>query len=208
VKPLALFEAVWSRCAEISTLHAYLANVLAPLLTPDELLPAEWVARVSALDLYVHELVAQYMVEIFEGRRAPTPAYARFRVPTETLDRIRSAPTSTEASAAFDLEVRNQMSLVTYQDPDKIAEGVRLCSQIELWNEIAVKLGASQATKTDEARRLKTELSLVVRRRNWIAHEGDLQPTPLREPWPISLPDVILVRNIIEKLVTTIDTLV
>jgi hypothetical protein len=208
VNPLGHFVAVWDRCAQLAALHAYLAKNVSSILSPDELLRAEWVARVSALDLYIHELVAQSMVEIFEGRRPPSPAYLRFKVSTETLDRIRVAPTRSEASAAFDLEVRNQLSLVTYQDPERIADGVRLCSKIELWNEIALKLGATLATKAEEAKKLKTQLSLVVRRRNQIAHEGDLQPTPLREPWPISKTDLALVQKLVETLVRTINTVV
>jgi hypothetical protein len=148
------------------------------------------------------------MLEIFEGRRAATNMYSRFRISTDTLNRIRMAPTPVDASAAFNLEVRTQLSLVTYQEPDRIADGVRLCSPIELWNEIALKLGATPGTKSDEAKRLKTELSVLVRRRNQIAHEGDLQPTPLREPWPIGQSDLAVVRGLIERLVRAIDLLV
>ena len=106
VTPLAQFEAVWSRCAQLSTLHAYLEKNVSGILQPDELLRAEWVARVSALDLYIHELVAQLMLAIFEGRRPASPAYLRFQVSNETLNRIRAAATTSDASAAFDLYVR------------------------------------------------------------------------------------------------------
>ncbi len=206
--PLAQFEAVWNRCGQLSTLHAYLEKNISGVLQPDELLRAEWVARVSALDLYVHELVAQGMLATFEGRRLATPAYLRFQISTETLNRIRAAATPSEASAAFDLYVRTYLSRITYQAPDDIADGVRLCSTIELWNDVALKLGATPATKADEAKSLKTELSLVVRRRNTIAHEGDLQQSPLREPWPISRADLALVRDRIERLVRAIDAVV
>jgi hypothetical protein len=198
---------VWSRCAQLSTLHAYLERNVAGVMQPDELLRAEWVARISALDLYIHELVAQTMLAIFEGRRAPTPAYLRFEVSMDTLDRIRAAATASDASAAFDLYVRTYLSRITYQAPDDIAEGVRLCSTVELWNHVALTLGATPATKSDEAKRLKTQLSLAVRRRNSIAHEGDLQQTPLREPWPISRADLTFVAGHVEQLVRTIDTL-
>ena len=85
---------------------------------------------------------------------------------------------------------------------------MRLFSQIELWNEIVLKLGANPRTKVAEVKNLKTQLSLVVRRRNQIAHEGDLQPTPLREPWPISQADLALVQKLVKTLVYTIDLLV
>jgi hypothetical protein len=189
-------------------LHGYLEKSVSGVMQPDELLRAEWVARVSALDLYIHELVAQGMLATFEGRRRATPAYLRFQVPTETLNRIRAAATPSEASAAFDLYIRIYLSRITYQAPEDIAEGVRLCSAIELWNEVALKLGASPATKADEAKSLKTQLSLVVRRRNIIAHEADLQQSPLREPWPISRADLAVVRDLIEGVARAIDAVI
>jgi hypothetical protein len=208
VTPLAHFETVWSRCALLSTLHAYLENNVSGIVQPDELLRAEWVARISALDLYVHELVAQTMLAIFEGRRLASPAYLKFQVSTETLNRIRAAANLSEASAAFDLYVRSYLSRITYQFPDDIADGVRLCSPIELWNEVALKFGATPATKSDTAKTLRTQLSLVIRRRNIIAHEGDLQQSPLREPWPISRPDLTFGGDQIERLVRAIDAVV
>jgi hypothetical protein len=208
VTPIKHFEAVWTRCAELSALHAYLANRVSAVLHPDELLRSEWVARLSALDLYVHELVAQRMLAIFEGRLPPTPAYLRFQVPTETLDRIRGAPSSLEASAGFDLEVRSQLSRNTFQHPDNIADAVRLCCGVELWNEVAIRLGATPQNKITIAKGLRRDLSLIVERRNKIAHEGDLQPTISREPWPISQADVAFVANHIEKIVRAIDDVV
>jgi hypothetical protein len=208
MKPLAHFEAVWNRCAQLPTLHAFIERNVTSILQPDELLRADWVARVSALDLYIHELVAQKMLEIFESRRTASPAYLKFKISTETLNRIRAAATPSDASAAFDLFVRNHISLITYQFPEDIAEGVRLFSTIELWNEVAMILGATQATKTDEAKDLKRQLSLIIGRRNKIAHEGDLQQSPLREPWPISRADLIFVGDQIERIVRAIDAVV
>lgn len=206
--PLAQFEAVWGRCAQLLTLHAYLEKNVSGIMQPDELLRAEWVARVSALDLYIHELVAQEMIAIFEARRPASQAYLKFQVSTETLNRIRAASTPSDASAAFDLYVRTYLSRITYQAPEDIADGIRLFSTIALWNDVALKLGATPTTCTDEAKSLKTQLSLVVRRRNIIAHEGDLQQSPLREPWPISRADLAFVASQIERLVRAIDAVV
>jgi hypothetical protein len=208
VTPIAHFDAAWVRCSQLFALHAYLANNVSAVLDPDELLRAEWVARVSALDLYIHELVAQQMLAIFEKRRAPCPAYLRFQVSNEAVDRIRTAATPSDASAAFDLDIRTQLSSFTFQDPEKIADGVRLCSGVELWNEVALKLGASQAEKVTKAKTLKKDLSLIIQRRNRIAHEGDLQPSPPRVPWPIKKADLAFVANQIETIVRAIDAIV
>src|SRR6516165_6833506 len=187
--PIVYFDEVWQRCAEIETLHTYLAGKLTPALSADELLRAEWVARVSALDLYVHELVAQNMMKIFEGSRNGCSGFSKFHCSSDTLLRIKHAVTQADANAAFDLEVRSKLSRVTYQFPEDIADGIRLVSGIELWNEIALAKGATATTKGDIAKSLKKDLSLIVERRNKIAHEGDLQLSIPRTPWPITSAD-------------------
>ena len=107
--PIALFDAVWERCEHLSALHAYIAANVSKAIDPTGLLRSEWAARVSALDLYIHEFVAQRMLDIFDGLRPASPAFLKFQVSNETLDRIRSATIQSEARAAFDLEIRNQL---------------------------------------------------------------------------------------------------
>lgn len=176
-----------------------------PALPAEELLRAEWVARVSALDLYVHELVAQRMLLAFEGSLPRTSQFVAFQLPLEVVERIRAAPSPAVASAAFDLEVRRQLSFVTFQDPEKIADGVRLCSSVELWNAIALQQGATPATKTQRAKQLKTQLRAIVDRRNKIAHEGDMQPTVPATPWPIAQADLAQVTSFIEQVVASME---
>jgi hypothetical protein len=148
------------------------------------------------------------MMEIFEGRKPSTPAYLKYQISTETLERIRAASTKAEASSAFDLFVRSQLGRDTFQFPEDIAGGIRLFSTIELWNEVALKLGATASTKNEASKNIKMQLSIIVQRRNSIAHEGDLQRSPLREPWPIKLSDMTVVSEFIEKIVRAIDAIV
>ena len=207
--PLKHFEAVWERCSHLSAMQAYLAANVVGVLKPDELLRSEWVARVSALDLYVHELVAQRMLAIFEGSLPKTKAYSACMFMSEAVDRIRHATTPSEASAAFDLEIRRQLGFVSYQYPDKIADGIRMCSTVELWNDVALHQGATQQNKVAHAKQIKSQLTTIVDRRNKIAHEGDLQPKALPiSPWPISQGDLTIVSNFIEQLVRSIDACV
>jgi hypothetical protein len=186
-------------------MHAYLSKHMTGAMPVDELLRAEWVARVSALDLYVHELFAQRIVMVFEGTIPRTNQFRAFRLPLETMERIRAAPSNSASSSALDLEVREQLSIITYQDPDRIAEGVRLCSTVELWNAVAVHQGATPQQKVDEAKRIKQQLRAIVDRRNKIAHEGDLQPILPVTPWPITQADLVLVSTFLEGIVRSID---
>lgn len=206
--PISYFEDAWTRCDEIRGLHAYLEGVLTGAFSADELLRSEWVARVSALDLFVHELVAQKMFDIFEGRRPPSPAYRKFPCAAETVLRVRNTTNQAEAASAFNLDIKNKLSRITYQSPDDIADGIRMISNCELWNEIVIRRGATPATKSTFAKALKRDLSLVVERRNKIAHEADLQPSFPRAPWPINRGDVDFAAALIEGIVRDIEAIV
>lgn len=203
--PITTFENAWIRCDLLSSMYAYLAVNATRAIQTEELLRAEWVARVSALDLYVHELVSQRMVDVFSGNRLATPAFDRFVVPNETLFRIKHASCHDDGRRAFELEVRRQLSVVTYQMPESIADGIRMVSPVELWNAIAVYQGALQSEVTRKAKTLKRSLAVIIERRNKIAHEGDMQPSMPRVPWSISKDDLVTVRQVIENIVRGIE---
>ena len=192
----------------LAALHAYLAGHVTSVLKVDELLRAEWVARVAALDLYVHELVAQRMLRIHAGLLSPTTKYLSFRVSMETQARMLAGAGTPAGLAAFDLSVREQLSYLTFQSPDKIGEAIRLCSPIELWGEVAIFQGASESERQAKAKSIKSTLAAIVSRRNKIAHEADLQPSIPREAWPISAQDLELVRSFIASLVPAIDAVI
>lgn len=206
--PKAYFDEIWVRCDLFAALHGYIVSHATAALQPDELLRAEWAARVSALDLYVHELVAQNLLQIFEGRRPNCPGFSKVQVSSDALMRIKAATTAADRSTAFDLDVRTTLSRATYQYPDDIADGVRLISPCKLWNEIALKQGATAATMSGATEALKKKLSIIVDRRNKIVHEGDLQPNIPRTPWPITRADVADVASFIHAIVTAIDQVV
>ncbi len=122
--------------------------------------------------------------------------------------RIQAAPTASDRRTAYDLEVRTRLSRMTFQYPDDIADGVRLISSCKLWNEVALRLGATAATVSSVSESLKKRLSLIVDRRNKIVHEGDLQPSVPRTPWPITRADVSDVAQFISRIVDAIDSVV
>lgn len=206
--PKSIFTKAWNRALTLRDVHVYLATYTTQVIDKDELLRAEWAMYVSALDLYVHEITAQNMLETFRGNKQASIGYKRHNLSLELLGRIRSATTQIEAEAAFELDIREKMAFQSFQDPEKIADAIRLISDIELWNSIAEFLAQTGQNTKQLSKDLKTKLSLIVRRRNKIVHEGDLQPALPREPWPISRQDTDDVKDFIFTIVQTIDTLI
>ncbi|WP_172643236.1 hypothetical protein [Rhizobium leguminosarum] len=131
--------------------------------------------------------------------------YSKLQVSSDTLMRIHANGPGIISDTAFDLEIRTKLARVTYQFPDDIADGIRMVSPLEIWNEIAKHLGATAVTAKTEAGALKGELTQIVNRRNKIVHEGDLQPGIPRVPWPIKREDVDHVKATIERIIDGIE---
>ena len=185
--------------------HAFLAANATQALQVDELLRAEWAARVSALDLYVHEVVADKMLDILQGTRPPSASFQKFQLGCDVL--LMGSAHANFASAA-DLAIRARIERQTFQLPDDIAEVVRHISDSELWNEVAMKRGATSQTVVNDAKAIKRQLTQIVNRRNKIVHEADLQPGIPRTPWPISADDLTVVRTFVRATVVEIDEII
>jgi hypothetical protein len=67
-------------------------------------------------------------------------------------------------------EIRERLSYQSFQQPEKIADAIRQISDKKLWDEVASKM-------SKPAKDIKQQLTLIVDRRNKIAHEADIDPT-------------------------------
>ena len=137
------------RVRNLGSLHSILSAQTTAALNLTDLLRSELVMIVSALDLYVHEIVRLGMLECFRGQRARTDAFHRFQV---TLGGTIEAISMPGSNVWLDEQVRDRLGHRTFQQPDDIAEGIRLISNVELWNSVAVQL---QSTSQDVRDRLR-----------------------------------------------------
>ncbi|MEI7034123.1 HEPN domain-containing protein [Streptomyces pratensis] len=157
-----------------------------------DLLRGALVQGVSALDRYIHEEVRERLLQLFE-HEAPPAAMLKLQVPLSAVRKFNE-----EGGVAWlDEVVRERHSYLSFQNPDKIADAIRLVSERELWKEIGEITGRP-------ARDLKQELKLIVARRNSIAHESDISPVPPYEQNPITFEDVTSTLNFVEQIVSAI----
>jgi hypothetical protein len=161
------------------------------VLDTSDILRAALVMAVSALDQYIHEKVRQEMLETKNRARPMTDAYQRFTVTLKTVDRALLNPRSDDW---LDDEIRSRHALRSFQKSDKIKEAVSLISADNLWQRISQKISKDIAA-------IRTQLDLIVDRRNQIAHEADLDPGNPGAKWPISYTDVQLSVDFIEEIV-------
>ena len=130
------------------------------------------------------------MIDCAKGARPKTDAYLRFDIP---LSATESALSGTTHEVWVGETVREKHSWQSFQDPDKLADAIRLISPVKLWEGVGVEL--SMLPKD-----VKTRLKLVVDRRNKIAHEADLDPANPGFRWPITAPMVNDTIDFIERL--------
>src|SRR3990172_4920646 len=132
--------------SNIERVHALggLYNALSRLTTPavdiTDILRAQIVLAVSALDHYIHELTRLGMLEVFNGLRPSTTAFGRFKV---TMDAAMAGIAGSGGSSWVESEIREKHGFLAFQHPDKVAEAIRLFSACDLWPQVAMKLGLS-----------------------------------------------------------------
>lgn len=173
------FHTSIARAGHLGGLHDALLSLTTRAIDASDILRAQVVLGVSAMDYYIHEVTVLGMVEVFNGRRPATAAFRKYRVSIDSV--MFNDPNS--GGGWFEAEVRERHSFLSFQQPDRIADAIRLFSETKLWLEVGLIMAMPEAA-------VKSRLKLIVDRRNKIAHEADLDPTYPGVRWPISKSDV------------------
>jgi hypothetical protein len=163
---LNLFENNIKDSAQLLALFEFSSKHL-PGMVFDDLLRAHLVYSVSAFDKLIHDIIKIGMVEIFTNNRQATPKYLNERISLEIHNKI-SVATIPPREYFFENEVVRKLSFLSFQDPDKVAEGLSfIWAEPHKWHHIAANMGVDQHTT-------KTTLKTIVARRNQIVHEADI----------------------------------
>lgn len=191
---LEQFQESVQRVRNLGSIHATLSALTTAALDSSDILRAQFVLVVSALDFYVHDLVRREMMAVAQGSRNQTQQFKTFQVSMSTVQTWLSNPSDL---SALESEIRERHGWQSFQYPDKVAEAIRLISDKKLWEEVGAKLGM----KPEDVKR---RLTVIVKRRNQIAHEADIDPSAMGSRWPISEADVVDSIDFVERLVTAI----
>ncbi|HJW31981.1 MAG TPA: HEPN domain-containing protein [Holophagaceae bacterium] len=175
------------RARDLASLAGNLSAQTTGALDLSDLFRASLVLAVSALDHFVHELSRKGMLEIAAGTRPSTDAFGRFSISMTTATTLLNGP---GVYAALEDEIREKHGYLSFQDPEKIADALRLITAKEVWKEAGKHLRLTNKAA-------KARLKLIVERRNQIAHEADMDPTAPGVRWPIDFP---LVTDAIDAL--------
>lgn len=179
------------RVQALGGLYDVLNQQTTPALDLTDLLRSQIVMAVSALDHYVHEITRVGMLEVYSDKRPQTPAFLRFQVTMEST--LRGIAAGENNDGWLDEEIRKKHGYLAFQHPDRIADAIRLFSSCTLWISVASELNL-------EVEDVKTELQLIVNRRNQIAHEADLDSRIPGNRFAISASDAKRIIDLIQNI--------
>jgi len=131
-----------------------------------DILRAEIVLSVSALDCFIHDLIKQGMVETYQGNRLPSKQFNTYQIPFKFLKLIESADNADDKLGYLENAIREINSKDSYQAPKGIEYALQFINIKSIWQNLATLMNS----RADD---IKNELSLIVDRRNKIAHEAD-----------------------------------
>lgn len=178
-RELRVFESQIERARDLAGTAASLEQSVTVALDLSDLYRAAYVQAISALDTFVHAEVRARMLAIFAAGGPFTSAFERFRVSLSSVNLALLAHGNPATALNWlDAEIQEQHSYLSFQQPDKVADAIRLVSSANLWEDVATHLGQGPVGGETGARVIKRRLSLAVDRRNTIVHESDLDPTP------------------------------
>jgi len=196
-RALTNFEVNIDRVHHLGGLYDAICRITTPAVDCSDILRSQIVLAVSALDYFFHEIVLEGMVDIYTGKRKPTPAYKRYNVSLELL----LSESSGLDPVRFESVIREKLSYMTFQQPDKISEAIKLFSDRPIWSLVSTHMALQKTI-------IKETLRLIVQRRNKIAHEADIDPSYPGLRWPISVPIVRHTVEFIDKLCKSVDSIV
>ncbi|MEG3876315.1 HEPN domain-containing protein [Microcoleus sp. herbarium7] len=191
-----LFRLSIARVRDLIAVHNSLKAQASSVLDISDILRAALVLAVSALDYYIHEVVRIGMLEIHGGQRPEPPAFSRFQI---SLGNARAGINAGQnIDSWLEDEIRQRHSYKSFQQPEAIADAIRLISDKKLWEEVSTNM-------TRPAKDIKQQLNGIVDRRNKIAHEADIDPSyPIGDRWPI---DELLVNEAVDFLEQVVESI-
>ena len=191
-----LFRISIARVRDLIAVHNSLKAQASSVLDLSDMLRAALVLAVSALDYYIHEVVRIGMLEIHRGQRPEPPAFSRFQI---SLGNARAGINAGQnIDSWLEDEIRQRHSYKSFQQPEAIADAIRLISDKKLWEEVSTNMSRP-------AKDIKQQLNRIVDRRNKIAHEADIDPTlSIGNRWPI---DELLVNEAVDFIEQVVESI-
>lgn len=176
------FEANLESVKQLGVIYLAFVDKVTPVINLDDLLRAEFVLAVGALDCYVHDLVRIGMGSVFKAGKGESNSYLNFEVSLDFVKKLLSATSENDRLRLFEQEIRRIQGFRTFQTAENISQALSLIGIKAIWDKVGNILGMNSAG-------VRTQLNLIVDRRNRIAHESDVDPSlGIGNKYPVDYP--------------------
>jgi len=200
--PIKQFRKNIESAKQLGFIYTAFSDKLRSTLDLSEILRAEFVLVVSALDCFIHDLVRMGMSKIFQEQSDEPNAFLSATISLKAAKEILNARTNEERIYIFEGEIRRLHAYETFQSPDNISKALSRIGIKSIWDKTAKELKL-------ESKFVRDNLKSIVVKRNQIAHESDIDPSlGIGVKYPISLERVNEAVDFIEKIVETINSIV
>lgn len=163
-----------------------------------DILRAEYVMLVAALDFYMHEVVRAGILTSFSSSQDEVfKALAKIEVPlNQVFSLLQVENGQQEYLRKLDGILQKKLEQYSFQSPSSVEIALSYLNKKKIWKEISVYMNT-------EPKAIREELALIVHRRNYIAHQADYNPST-GEKKPITLDDVKEVREFLTNFVRAV----
>jgi len=132
----------------------------------EDILRAQFVMIVSALDCFIHDVVRIGMLEIYLGQRNSSKNTEKFPINLTILQQIEKVADETTKLAFLEKHIDSKNSENSFQSPRNIEYALGLINLDKIWTKLSLEMNRQPED-------IRSQLALVVDRRNKIAHESD-----------------------------------
>lgn len=154
---------------QLDAIYQYLEQQnIGKTLDLSEILRAEIVLAVSAMDNFISDLLLIGLVENFEQRKSLSAEFAKFRLDMQTVMRILDESSQIGKSNILKQYIQKYNQSNSYQKPSNIVSTLKLLGISDLWNKVSPIMGINNPAD------ISNELEIIVWNRDKIAHEADL----------------------------------
>lgn len=161
------------------------------------LLRSQYVLIISAFDTYIHSLVINKVVENYFSEQEEFDI--QIDIPLSLAFEMKGATITLQKEKLYNF-LKKKLSKDSFQSPKSIEYALSIIGVGKIWSKLSDKTGI-------KAEDIKNTLSIIVNRRNKIAHESDWNSvTGAYED--IGVEDVLYCRDFITKLVNSINDIV
>jgi len=181
---------------DLSSIHQYLLENASAMDT-SSLLRSEYVLIVSAFDNYLHNIVRRKIVDNFFSSQFLSSTLS---LPLTDYFAIHSETNINDKKQILDVSLRKLLEKDSFQAPKSVEYALGLIDIKNIWSQVSTTMG-------DTSSHIKDQLALLVKRRNQIAHEADINPST-SIPRDIDIQTVSDCREFLQKLVSAIDVLI